>query len=128
MESQLVGADAFATQDYSESFFAEVPTDSRFLSCNYQKFPPVTGIDGKTIKFELGRYTAANVYLIQDAALEIVCKITKADGSKPLKTANVAPNCNVLHTAFENVRVYINEKCITPRFPISPLPTSYYQM
>lgn len=46
--------------------------------------------------------------------MELVCEITKADGSKPLKTAVVAPNCNVLHTAFEAVRVYLNEKCITP--------------
>jgi len=115
MESQLVTANSFPAQDYSESFFASVPTDSRFLSCNYQKFPPVTSIDGKTIKFELGRYTAGNVYLIQDTALEIACKITKADGNKPLKSAQVAPNCNCLHTAFENVRVYINERCITPR-------------
>lgn len=121
MESQLVTANSFLTQDYSESFFSEVPTDGRFLSCNYQKFPPVSSIAGKTINFELGRFTASNVYLIQDTALEIVCKITKADGSKPAKTAVVAPNNNILHTAFEAVRVYINERCITP----SP---SYYHL
>ena len=65
MESQIVSANTFPTEDYSESFFASVPTDARFLSTSFQKISPESSIQGKTITFTLGRYTAGNVYLIQ---------------------------------------------------------------
>lgn len=89
MEAQLSSVHSFPAQDYAESFASDVPQDSRFLQSSYQKVPPETNIDGKTIAFELHRYEAANVYLIQDTCVELFCKITKADGSAPLKTAQV---------------------------------------
>lgn len=114
-EAQLSTAHSFATQDYSESFFASVPSDGRFLACPYHKFPPETDINQKTIGFSFARFQGSNVYLIQDTAIELKCKITKKNKTLPDKDKFVAPNCNVLHTAFEAVRVYVNEKCITPR-------------
>lgn len=53
-------------------------------------------------------------FQIQDTILEIVCKITTSAGALPTKDKYVAPINNVLHSAFESVSVFINEKCITP--------------
>jgi len=115
-EAVLSSVNSFSAQDYSESFFASVPSDERFLSSSYQKVTPESNIDGRTITFVLSRYQASNIYLIQDCALEMQCVILKADNTLPLKTAQVAPCANVLHSAFEAIRVYINDVCVTP-FP-----------
>jgi len=64
-EAVLSGVNTFSAQDYTESFFASVPSDERFISSSYQKFPPESSIDGKTIVFVLSRYQASNIYLIQ---------------------------------------------------------------
>ena len=67
MESQLNQAGTFAAQNYADSFFREVPTDSRFLQVTHQKFPPTTSLDVDTIEFGLNRFSAANIYQIQNA-------------------------------------------------------------
>jgi len=90
-EAVLSGVNTFSAQDYTESFFASVPSDERFIASSYQKFPPESSIDGKTIVFTLSRYQASNVYLIQDCCLELKCAILKADGTVPASTAKVAP-------------------------------------
>lgn len=89
MEAQLNSANSFVAQDYSQSFFAAVPTDGRFLCTSYQKFPPDSSIDGRTIIFSLSRYEAGNLYLIQDCALEIECSILKSDLTIPDVSAQV---------------------------------------
>ena len=90
MESQLSEAGTFPAQIYAESFFAKLPTDARFLQCTYQKFMPSSSIDGRTIEFNLDRYDAANVYLIQDTNVEVTVSITKSDGSAPDKSKFVS--------------------------------------
>ena len=98
MESQLTEAGTFPAQIYAESFFANIPTDARFLQCTYQKFMPSSSIDGKTIEFNLDRYDAANVYLIQDTNIEVNFTITKADGTLPdTESADVSIANNFLH-------------------------------
>ena len=119
MESQLTEAGTFPAQVYAESFFAKLPTDARFLQCTYQKFMPSSSIDGKTIEFNLDRYDAANVYLIQDTNLEITVSILKSDGSLPTKDANVVVVNNLMHSMFESVRLTIND------MPISVSPNNY---
>ena len=119
MESQLTEAGTFPAQIYAESFFASLPTDARFLQCTYQKFMPSSSIDGKTIEFNLDRYDAANVYLIQDTNVELTVLITKADGTLPAKGSSVSIANNFLHSAFESVRLTIND------MPISVSPNNY---
>ena len=119
MESQLSEAGTFPAQVYAESFFAKLPTDARFLQCTYQKFMPSSSIDGKTIEFNLDRYDAANVYLIQDTNLEVTVSIVKNDGTLPAKEANVSVVNNFLHSMFESVRLTIND------MPISVSPNNY---
>lgn len=65
MEAQLTQALSFPAQEYAQSFFKEIPTDSRFLQSTYQKFPPSSSLEAKTIEFTLSRFEAANLYLIQ---------------------------------------------------------------
>lgn len=55
----------------------------------------------------------ANVYLIQNTVLEISCVIHTSKGVVPDKTKKVGPVNNVLHSAFEAVRLYINDIPIT---------------
>ena len=113
MESQLTEAGTFPAQVYAESFFSKLPTDSRFLQCTYQKFMPTSSIDRKTIEFNLDRYDAANVYLIQDTNVEINVSITKNDGTLPAKGKLVGTANNLLHTIFESIRLTINDMPIT---------------
>jgi hypothetical protein len=113
MESQLAEAGTFPAQVYAESFFSKIPTDARFLQCTYQKFNPTSSIDGKTIEFKLDRYDAANVYLIQDATIEVTVVIKKKNGSLPDSTKIVGPVNNFLHSMFEAVRLTINDLPIT---------------
>ncbi len=101
MEAQLTEAGTFPSKVYAESFFAQFPTDARFLQCTYQKFVPTSNIDGNKIEFNLDRYDAANVYLIQDTNIELNVKITKADGSLPNKSNIVSVANNILHSLFE---------------------------
>jgi len=65
MEAQLQAAATFAAQSYSQSFFREVPTDSRFLQVQYTKFPPSTTVEADEIVFDLNRFDSANIYQIQ---------------------------------------------------------------
>ena len=51
MEAQLTPALSYPAQAYAQSFFEEVPTDSRFISTSYMKFPPSSTIDAKKIEF-----------------------------------------------------------------------------
>lgn len=112
MESQLQASSTFAATAYADSYFEILPSDDRFINVTYQRFPPESIVDNKTIKFALSRYEAGNCYLIQDTCIELVAKITKSDGTLPDKTKIVAPINNVLHSAFETVRVYLNDNSV----------------
>jgi hypothetical protein len=114
MEAQLTEASTFPAQVYANSFFSSLPTDARFLQSTFQKFVPTSSIDGKTIEFNLDKYDAANVYVIQETYCEVTIKIVKADGtSLPDSTKTVAPVNNILHSLFESVRLTINDVPIT---------------
>ena len=113
MEAQLTEAGTFPAQVYAESFFAKYPTDARFLQCTYQRFMPSSSIDGKTIEFNLDRYDAANVYLIQDTNIEVTVSILKNDGTLPTTGTQIGVANNVIHSLFESVRLTINDMPIT---------------
>lgn len=110
MEAQLQPAASFQAQEYSQSFFREVPTDSRFIQCSYKKIAPSTSVEADIIVFDLQKFDAGNIYQIQNACLEVVCKITKADGkSLPDTGKTVFPVNNTLHSLFSVVRLSIND-------------------
>ena len=48
MEGQLKQSLTYPAEQYSQSFFRQLPTDSRFLQCTYQKFMPNSSIGLKT--------------------------------------------------------------------------------
>ncbi len=76
--------------------------------------------NGKTIEFNLDRYEAANVYVIQETYCEVTVKIVKSDGtSLPDADKIVAPVNNILHSLFESVRLTIND------VPITVAPNNY---
>ena len=83
MEAQLTPALSYPAQAYAQSFFEEIPVDSRFISTSYMKFPPSSTIDAKKIEFILSRFEASNLYLIYDTCIEVNCVILKADGKVP---------------------------------------------
>ena len=97
MEAQLTPALSYPAQAYAQSFFEEVPVDSRFISTSYMKFPPSGTIDAKKIDFVLSRFEASNLYLIYDTCIEVSCVILKEDGKIPDKTQFVAFVNNSLH-------------------------------
>jgi hypothetical protein len=114
MEAQLAEAATYPAQAYANSFFAEYPTDSRFLQCTFQKIPPTSSIDGKTIEFNLDRYDAANVYQIQETYVEVSVSILKNNGTDvPAIDKTVGTVNNLLHSLFESVRIIVNDVPIT---------------
>lgn len=114
MEVQLAETLTYPSQSYAKSFFATLPTDARFTQTSYHKFMPTTSIDGPQLEFNLEKFEGPNVYLIQDSLLEVRIKIfdisTKA---VPVKTIDVAPRNNILHTLFDKVSLYINDVLVT---------------
>lgn len=113
MEAQINEANTFPSQSYAQSFFRKLPTDNRFLQRTYVPIPMKSSLKGKTITFVGEKFQAANVYMIQDTCLEVRMVITKENGEMPLKTDLVAPRNNILHTLFENCRMYLNDVLVT---------------
>lgn len=113
MEAQLVESSTFPAQQYAESFFASVPTDSRFLQCTFQKVMPSSSLDGSTIEFNLDKYDAANLWQIQETYLEATIQIVKSDGSLPPSSSKVSTVNNILHSLFDSVRLTINDYLIS---------------
>ena len=97
MEAQLTPALSYPAQAYAQSFFEEIPVDSRFISTSYMKFPPSGTIDAKKIEFTLARFEASNLYLIYDTCIEVNCVILKEDGKVPDKEKFVSFVNNSLH-------------------------------
>lgn len=85
---------------YAQSFFAKLPTDQRFLQTTLHQFNPSSTLDGNTIEFNLEKFTAGNIIMIQDTFLFVTCKIVKSDGSLPDKTKKVGCTNNLLHSLF----------------------------
>lgn len=83
MEAQLTPAVSYPAQTFAQSFFDEIPVDSRYISNSYMKFPPSSTIDSKKIDFVLARFEANNLYLINEACIEVSCVILKEDGKLP---------------------------------------------
>jgi hypothetical protein len=113
MESQLKESGTILSQEYSQSFFARVPTDQRFLQQTFHKILPSSSIDGDEIEFNLEKFEANNLYLIQDCYVEANLVILKEDNSLPDPTKVVGVVNNVLHSAFESVRLTINDTLIS---------------
>lgn len=113
MESQLTEALTFPATSYSANFFHPLPSDDRFLQNTFQKFMPSTSLDEPSIEFCLDRYDSASIYLINQTCLKVQFVIVKQDNSLPDKDQLVAPVNNILHSLFENVRLYINDKPIS---------------
>lgn len=113
MESQLTEALTFPATSYSSNYFTPLPSDDRFLQNTFQKFMPNSSIEEPTIEFCLDRYDSASVYQLNQASLKVQIVILKQDNSLPDKGQIVAPVNNILHSLFENVRVYINDNPIS---------------
>jgi hypothetical protein len=113
MESQLIETNTVFSQEYSQSFFAHLPTDQRFLQQTFHKILPSSSIDGPEIEFTLERFEANNLYLIQDCYVECQLVILKDNNDLP-DTSKVVGVCNnVLHSAFESCRLTINDTLIS---------------
>ena len=96
MEAQLNQAGTYAAQNYADSFFRQLPTDSRFLQVAFAKFPPSSSIDTGICQFVLNRFDAANVYQIQNTHVELQIVILKTkDNSVPDADKKVAPVNNI---------------------------------
>lgn len=91
-----------------------MPTDQRFLQTTLHQFNPSSTLDGKTIEFNLEKFTGGNIVMIQDSFLFVTCKIVQSDGrTLPLKTKSVGTSNNLLHSLFAQVRLYLNNVQIT---------------
>jgi len=62
MEATLTEPISFPAESYVQTFFHNLPTDSRFLNCSFAKFLPSTTLDADTQQFNLARFEAPNIY------------------------------------------------------------------
>ena len=83
MESQITEPLTYQSENYAQSFFRHCPTDSRFISCEYRRYLPITNLDAKTISFFCPRFESPSVYMIQDLIIEARIIIVKPDGNLP---------------------------------------------
>lgn len=74
---------------------------------------PTRCIEGEQIEFNLERYEAGNIYLIQNTLIEARIQILTSANAVPAKTVKVGPRNNVLHTLFDKCELHINEQRIT---------------
>lgn len=74
---------------------------------------------GKSIEFKLERFSAANLYLLQDTYVSVVLSLTNKDGTTLAKTKSPSLVNNVLHSLFQSVELFIND------VPISNCPDDY---
>lgn len=112
MESQQIAASTYPAQEFAQSFFQELPTDSRFLQNSFTKFSPTSSVLSDTITFDLLKFDAANLYMLNHACLEVKIEIKKANGESPDLDKKVWPVNNILHSLFSIVRVNLNERPI----------------
>jgi hypothetical protein len=90
-----------------------LPSDDRFLQNTFQKFMPTSSIDKPTIEFCLDRYDSASIYQINQTCIKVQIVILKQNNTLPDKDKIVSPINNALHSLFENVRLWINDKPIS---------------
>jgi hypothetical protein len=113
MEAQLNESSTIPSQIYAESFFADFPTDARFLQCVHHKVLPTSSLDSTTIEFNLDRFEAANIWQIQETYVEARIEILTASNSVVPVDKQVGPVNNILHSLFESVRITVNDFLIS---------------
>lgn len=112
-EAQQIEPGIIPSQIFAQSFVSKLPSDERFLQNTYHKIVPTSSIDGTKIEFNLQKFDAANVYLIQDTLIEVTIKIVTDKDILPVKTKEVSVSNNILHSLFDQVKLTINDAPIT---------------
>ncbi len=116
MDPTIQERGTYPAQRMIDSFFAELPTDTRFVKVAYQQVVPHTAIDKNStnIEFILNSLDAPFCYQISDILMMVTLVITKKDGTT-LPDANkiVAPCNNVLGSLFYSNVMKINDDPIT---------------
>lgn len=112
-EAQLTEPGVIPSQIFAQSFVSKLPSDERFLQNTLHKVVPSSSIDADIINFNLQKWDAGNIYLIQDTLIEVRVKIVTNTGALPEKTKEVSVANNILHSMFESVRLLLNDTPIT---------------
>lgn len=106
----------YPAQRMIDSFFSELPTDSRYVKVQYQQVVPHTAIDKNStnIEFILNSLDAPFCYQISDILMMVTIVITKKDGTTlPDTSVKVAPCNNVIGSLFYSNVMKINDDPIT---------------
>ena len=103
-------------QNYIDSFFTKLPYDSRFNKVELTKIVPHSGVVDTSTQIEFSiEKKKTECYLLSDMLFE--CSITILEDTEvatlPLKTTEVGPVNNILHSLFSRVNVKLNGTDIT---------------
>ena len=110
------------TQNFD--YYSPVAVESAQKSFFEQKVTPVNGVSSDPYEFVFE--PVADTYLsLNNMYMHVKARILKADGTKPAKTANVAPVNNLLNSMWSSVETRINNISISPA---SAYNTSYKSM
>lgn len=104
----------FDAQHYSDSQFADWPTDSRYENVDIQRFKPDSSIDDGSCVFTMKRQLSKNVYMVHECGLEVKVMLKDESGNPPDVDARVAPVNNVLHSLFSSVQVQLEDVHVNP--------------
>ncbi len=110
--SILVEAEGDLVTNWAEGNFSKRAVDKRFDGVSFQEFFPKDSITNNTkrIAFYLPRFQGPNVYLANDLVLKVTTTLTKEDGKTKIDRAKViGPVNNVMHSLFEECKIYLND-------------------
>lgn len=126
MAGTAVEKSTFDVQRYSDSQFADWPTDAKWDNVECHRFKPDSTITDGSCTYTLKRLLGRQSYLAHMAALEVKLAMRREDGTAIPASQLVAPVNNVLHSLFSSVRVQIEDVLINPS-PENYMYKAYFQ-
>ena len=97
----------FGSESFTDSFFAQLPSDGRFSKVSYIDVPPLTTLDKGNIYFTFPSWSSSSVYLFDKALMFVSMKLYGKDGKK-LKDDSVCGPINLpLWSVFSEMRTYV---------------------
>ena len=106
---------SFGAESFTDSFFAELPSDGRFSKVTYHEYFPQNAV-GQTelITILFPSYGSSSVYMFDKALVLLDLKLTDLKGDA-LKDGSYACPVNLaLYSCFSDIRAYVENVNINP--------------
>lgn len=112
---------SFSAHDYGQSYFRDLPADTRFLKTTWHTYNCGTNLNDNSgnITINLKPWKSASAYLLDKTLLKMRVKLTDETGNKIPDSEGAPASCTYVSFAngliwsiFNGLRVFINDKDI----------------